>query len=178
MKKTKLLRIFSCVLFLSLILYPGNLSVHYAEGSVWDGLFTEPCETSYVVFWDGDMYKFTSYEGERVDLQYSHFKEFLEIKGYEIKDIAIKIHNHLPGGSYIFSDGDLKFMRAMRHDGFEGSYCLKPPTGKIKVRRDKNMALTQLLRRKETKEFLKEYRKEYPEAYEVLTDFILKEVAK
>jgi len=178
MKKTILLRILGCVLFLSLMLYPINPQVHWSKGTVFQRCFTEPCEVSYAVFWDGYVLKFTSYEGERVDLFYYEFKEIIESTGRKIEDIAIKIHNHLPGGSYVLSDGDKKFMRAMRIDGFEGSYCLKPPTGKIKVRRDKNMALTQLLRRKETKEFLKEYKKEYPEAYEVLTDFILKEVAK
>ena len=114
----------------------------------------------------------------RVDLPYYQFVEALESVGRKVEDIAIKIHNHLPGGAYYLSDGDLKFMMAMRHDGFEGSYCLKPPSGKIKVRRDKNIALTQLFRRKETKKFLKEYKEKYPEAHEVLTDFILKEVAK
>lgn len=178
MKKTMILRIFSCVLFLSLMLYPSNSPVHWSEGSIFTGVFTEPCEISYVVFWDGHVFKFTSYESWRVDMLYIHFKEALEARGRKIEDIAIKIHNHLPGGSYVLSGGDKKFMRAMRLDGFEGSYCLKPPTGKIKVQRDKNMALTQLLRRKETKKFLKEYKKEYPEAYRVLTDFILKEVAK
>jgi len=178
MKKTILLKIFSCILFLSLMLYPNNPSVYWAEGDIFKDHFTEPCETSYVVFWDGYILKLTSYEGERIDLFYYQFKEFIEERERKIKDIAIKIHNHLPGGSYTLSPGDLKFMRSMRHDGFEGSYCLKPPSGKIKVRRDKNIALTQLFRRKETKKFLKEYKEKYPEAHEVLTDFILKEVAK
>jgi len=176
MRKIILLRILGCILFLSLMLYPSNPTAYYAEGNVFHGLFTEPVEVSYVIFWDGYMLKFTSFEDNRVGLGYGRFKELVEAKGRKIEDIAIKIHNHIRG--FNFSDGDHKFRRTMRYDGFEGSYCLKPPTGKIKYRRDKYMALTQLLREKETKEFLKEYKKKYPEAYEILTDFILKEVAK
>jgi len=178
MKKTILLRIVSCVLFLSLVLYPSNLSVYWAEGDIFAGYFTEPCEVSYVVFWDGHILKFTSYEGWRVDLLYFQFKKVIEKEGRKIGDIAIKIHNHLSGGGYALSPGDLSFMRAMRRDGFEGSYCLKPPTGKIRVRRDKDIALIQLLKKKETKKFLRKYEEKYPEAYEVLVDFILKEVAR
>lgn len=178
MKKTILLRIIGCILFLSLMLYPSNPSTYWAEGNIFNGYFTEPVEISYVVFWDGYILKFTSYEGWRVDLLYYYFKEIVEKRGRKIEDIAIKIHNHLPGGGYLFSPGDLKFMRAMRADGFEGSYCLKPPTGKVKVRREKNIALTQLLEEKETKKFLKEYKKKYPEAYGELVDFIRKEAKK
>ena len=178
MKKTILLRIIGCILFISLMLYPNNSSVYWAEGDIFAGYFTEPCEISYVVFWDGYILKFTSYEDWRVNLSYYQFKEIVEEKGRKIEDIAIKIHNHLPGGSYRFSPGDLSFMRDMRRDGFEGSYCLRLPSGKIRVLRDKNAALTRLLKKKETKEFLKEYKKKYPEAYEALVDFILKEVAK
>ena len=165
-------------LILALIVFPqelscpSNPSVHWAEGDIFEGHFREPCEVSYVVFWDGYILKFTSYEGWRVDLPYYQFKEALETKGRKIEDIAIKIHNHLPGGGYRFSPQDLSFMMAMREDGFEGSYCLKPPGGKIKYRREKDMALTQLLKKKETKKFLKEYKKKYPEAYRELTAFL------
>ncbi len=134
MKKTILLRIIGCILFLSLMLYPSNPTTYYAEGSVFNGLFTEPVEISYVIFWDGYMLKFTSYEENRIDLLYDDFKKVIESRGYKIEDIAIKIHNHI-GGGFNFSDGDLRFMRRMRYDGFEGSYCLKSPTGKIRYRR-------------------------------------------
>ena len=151
---------------------PNNPSVYWADGNVFNGYFTEPCETSYVVFWDGYVLKFSSYEGWRIDLPYYQLKEALEVKGRKVEDIAIKIHNHLPGGSSGFSRGDLRFMRAMRRDGFVGSYCLKPPVGKIRYRREKNVALIQFLKKKDTKEFLKEYKKKYPEAYQELTSFL------
>lgn len=172
MKKVTLLRIAGCILFLSLVLYPSNPSVHLAEGSIFNGLFTEPCEVSYVIFYDGYILKFTSYEEMRVDMLYATLKVIVEKRGRKIKDIAIKIHNHLPGGGYNFSDGDLRFMRAMRQDGFKGSYCLKLPTGKIKYKRDENAILIQFLKRNEVKDFLKEYKKKYPKAYKELTRFI------
>ena len=168
------LRIVGCILFISLVLYPNNLPIHYSEGNIFMGLFKEPCEISYAIFYDGYIFKFTSYENHRVDLSYYQFKKILNKKERKVEDIAIKIHNHLPGGSYNFSDGDFRFMRAMREDGFEGSYCILTPGGKVKCQRDRYIALIQLLKRKKVKEFLKEYKKKYPKAYKELIKFVKK----
>ena len=172
MKRLMSLKIIGCILFLSLMLYPNNSLIHYSEGNIFTGFFTEPVEISYAVFYDGHIFKFTSYEDYRIDLIYGEFKALLNKKGRKVKDIAIKIHNHLPGGSWNFSDGDLKFMRAMREDGFEGGYCILTPGGKIRYQRDEHIALIQFLKKKETKKFLKKFRKEFPRAYKELVAFL------
>jgi hypothetical protein len=111
-------------------------------------------------------------------MPYAYFKEILKERGRKVEDIAIKIHNHPFGGSYYPSTGDLNFMRAMRRDGFVGSYCIRTSGGGIKCRKEKDLALKQLLREEGTKKFLKKYKKEYPEAYGELIDFMTKRVLK
>lgn len=173
-------RVLSCVLcvliaFTSVGLLHSNVSaIYWAEGNIFNGLFTEPCEISYVVFWDGYLLKFTSYENWRIGLSYGGFKEAIESKGRKMEDIAIKIHNHLR--SPVFSPGDFKFERWMREDGFVGSYCIRLPLGTIICRKDKNEALLQLIKTRGTKKFLKKFKKKYPEAYQELVSFLKEQV--
>lgn len=137
MKKTILLRIVGCVLFLSLLLYPVNSTIHYNEGNIFNGSFTEPVEICYIIFYDGYFLRFTTYHEDRIDMSYDTFERVLKKKERKVKDIAIVIHNHQPGETQQFTDGDLYFLRRMRGDGFKGSFCLWY-IGKIKCRRCKN----------------------------------------
>lgn len=118
------MRVIGCVLFMSMLLFPVNTIVHVQHGNIFNGSFIEPTEICYAIFYDGYFMRFTTYHENTIVMSYETFKETVEKKGYEVRDIAIIIHNHLPGQVRKFTRGDLYFLGRMRGDEFEGSFCL------------------------------------------------------
>lgn len=118
------MKVIGCVLFMSMLLFPSNLPIHIQYGNIFNGSFTEPVEICYAVLYDGYFIRFTTYHENTILMSYETFKKTIKKKGYEIRDIAILIHNHQPGQTRKFTRGDLYFLRRMRGDEFKGSFCL------------------------------------------------------
>lgn len=90
----------------------------------WQELFTEPCEVVYFIMKDGQPFRVSSGGVKSIHVPIEELKKRLknEKEGYEIKDIAIVIHNHRTKRR--FSSADWKFYRDLKHQGFNGRFLM------------------------------------------------------
>jgi len=88
----------------------------------WQSLFTEPIETLYIIMKDKIGFKYTSHDEVMVHMNIGMLEKWLKKKNYEIKDIAIIIHNHLKNCR--FSPDDWKQYRDFKSRGFTGQFLL------------------------------------------------------
>lgn len=120
--KKQLVIFLIAVLILSQFIYAGRYLIKEVntnvEGSLFNSWFTEPTEVCYLIMCDGSMYKFMSYESNKIKISIVR----LEKDGYKISDIALVIHNHfvLPH----FSSNDKNIFRQLYHKGFRGKFLL------------------------------------------------------
>lgn len=90
----------------------------------WEELFTEPCEIVYFIMKDGQPFRISSRSVKSIHVPIEELKKRLknEKEAYEIKDIAIVIHNHQ--NSRKFSPGDWQFYRDLKRRGFDGQFLM------------------------------------------------------
>ena len=88
----------------------------------WQKWFSELIEVAYIIMKDRKFFKQTNNYENEVYMGIADLKRELKRYGYEIKDIAVFIHNHFK--STEFSDGDKKRYRDLKRCGFNGSFLL------------------------------------------------------
>lgn len=90
----------------------------------WQELFTEPCEIIYFIMKDSQPFRVSSGGVTNTHVPIEELSKRLknEEEGYEIKDIAIVIHNHHTGRR--FSPADWTFYRDLKHRGFNGRFLM------------------------------------------------------
>ena len=73
---------------------------------------------------DRQPFRISSEEAKSIHIPIEELKKRLknEKEAYEIKDIAIVIHNHRTG--HKFSPADWKFYRDLKHRGFNGRFLI------------------------------------------------------
>ena len=107
----------------------------------WQKLFTEPFETAYIYMKDYTFFPYTSHYEDLIYMEIGRLEEALQKKGYEIKDIAVIIHNHLKDCT--FSAEDHKQYRRFKKYGFRGLFLLYSNiTNKVYDIEDKKKDLT------------------------------------
>lgn len=94
------------------------------EINSWQELFTEPCEIVYFIMEDGQPFRVGSGGVRSIYVPIEELKKRLknEKEGYEIKDIAIVIHNHRTKRKFL--SADWKFYRDLKRRGFNGRFLL------------------------------------------------------
>lgn len=90
--------------------------------SAWQSLFTEPCETVYIIMRDEMVIKHTSQHDAMIDISIGRLKEELEKIDRNIKDIVVVIHNHRM--NKYFTRSDYKQYWAFKNYGFDGQFLL------------------------------------------------------
>jgi len=111
------------ILGLGCLLMAGSvLSGEKARIKSWLDYFPDPVERIYIVMKDGKAFKHTNYEERLVYVGAGILEDFLKKKGYEIKDIAIIIHNHR--FEQKFAPADWKFYNDLKRRSFNGYFLL------------------------------------------------------
>lgn len=113
------------LMLVSLILFSPNLFAEKErEVNPWRELFTEPCEIVYFIMKDGQPFRVSDGGVRRIHVPIEELKKRLkeEKEAYEIKDIAIVIHNHRFKRK--FSPADWKFYRDLKTRGFNGQFLM------------------------------------------------------
>jgi len=131
MKRKCVLGILIIIIFCSPIHYYSYQDFTYVyRGNIFDGKFTEPFESLFVILYDGTEFRFTLRHKSMVKLPVDYFLRQLKKEGKDIKDVAIMIHNHFR--NYKFSFRDEVMLHQLRNMGYEGSFCIYfTPTGKV-----------------------------------------------
>lgn len=90
----------------------------------WEELFTEPCEIVYFIMKDGQPFRVSSGGVKSIYVPIEELKKRLknEEEAYEIKDIAIVIHNHRTKPRFLAADW--KFYRDLKSRGFNGLFLM------------------------------------------------------
>ena len=90
----------------------------------WQELFTEPCEIVYFIMKDDTPFRCSSGREKSIHVPIEELKKRLknEKERYEIKDIAIIIHNHRTKARFL--EADWKFYRDLKHRGFNGQFLM------------------------------------------------------
>lgn len=119
MKKIKMILVF---LILLIITIPSSALKKF---NFFSPLFTEPIEKIYFIMKDGTSFYHTNNYGGKIYVRIVKLEETLkrfENENYEIKDIALIIHNHL--SDCRFSPADRTYYRRLREKGFNGLFML------------------------------------------------------
>lgn len=95
-----------------------------AINDYWKKLFSEPVETIYIIMEDGIGFRHSNQYEKLIYVDIKDLKKRLKTPDriYEIKDIAIIIHNHLIKKK--FSDNDKRFYRNLKKHGFNGMFLI------------------------------------------------------
>ena len=95
-----------------------------AEINPWQKFFTEPCEIVYFIMKDGQPFRVSSGGVKSIHVPIEELKKRLkdEKEAYEIKDIAIIIHNHRTKARFL--EADRKFYRDLKRRGFNGQFLM------------------------------------------------------
>ena len=88
----------------------------------WKEFFPDHLERAYIIMKDGTIFQHSSQDDVMVDMSIGRLKEELESSGYDIKDIAIVIHNHR--NKKRFSRSDYKQYWTLKSFGFDGQFLL------------------------------------------------------
>ena len=90
----------------------------------WQKFFTEPCEIVYFIMKDRQPFRVSSGRVKSIYVPIEELEERLknEEEGYEIKDIAIVIHNHRTKKRFL--SADWKFYRDLKKRGFNGRFLI------------------------------------------------------
>ena len=111
-------------IIIALFLLPAILHspkvLYVSEGNIFDGSFTVPVETMFVVCFDGHVYGLSTQEPNQVSVSPFYLKTFLEERGHTLKDVAIMMHNHF--ARPVFSGADNNSLLKLRNYGFRGSF--------------------------------------------------------
>ena len=92
--------------------------------SYWQKFFTEPCEIVYFIMKDDTPFRISSGSVKSIYVPIEELKKRLknEKEAYEIKDIAIVIHNHRTKPRFL--QADWKFYRNFKRRGFNGQFLM------------------------------------------------------
>lgn len=95
-----------------------------ADFNSWKDLFTEPCEIVYFIMKDRQPFRISNEGVKSIHVPIEELEKRLkgEKEAYEIKDIAIVIHNHRTGRK--FSPADWKFYGDLKKRGFNGRFLI------------------------------------------------------
>jgi len=95
-----------------------------AEVNPWQKFFTEPGEIVYFIMKDRQPFQVSSGRVKSIHVPIEELKKRLknEEEGYEIKDIAIVIHNHRTKARFL--EADWKFYRDLKRRGFNGRFLM------------------------------------------------------
>lgn len=90
----------------------------------WKKLFIEPVETIYFIMKDGIGFRHSNQYEKLIYVDIKELKKRLKTPAriYEIKDIAIIIHNHRIEKK--FSDNDKRFHGDLKKYGFDGLFLI------------------------------------------------------
>ena len=105
-----------------LLLGPALPAEKEAEINPWQNLFTEPFETVYMIMKDKRVFRLTDHNDIRISMDTGRLEKELKKKGYEIKDIAVVIHNHLKVCRFS-SDDHQRYSRFKKY-GFDGLFLV------------------------------------------------------
>ena len=132
-----------CILILLLFCMGGNTHLSDSQAREYDierfnlyaEWFTEPVESLYFLWSDGNGYKITSYEWDRVSGNPADALQEMSRDGYDISTCSLVIHNHiLPTG---FSRVDIVLHQYLLFRGFRGMFLLYTSRGVFILRDDK-----------------------------------------
>jgi hypothetical protein len=117
--KTKIL-----ILGLISLLMLGSILLAKKEANIksWQDYFPDPVERIYIVMKNEKAFKHTSYDERLIYLGAGALEDFLKRETYEIKDIAIIIHNHR--FEQKFSPADWKFYKDLKRRNFNGLFLI------------------------------------------------------
>ncbi len=168
------------MLIVALVLsLPIHAQLYMTKGNMFHMAFTEPFEIMYIVFYNGDMYGFTTHDANKVTVSINYIKDLLNKDGKKIKNIAIIIHNHfaLP----FFSERDIKTFYYLKRHGFEGAFLIYVQgTRKIMGHRDSKVEFKkefmEWLLSEKVQEFFRLYKEQYPEAHQELLEFLKEQI--
>lgn len=112
------------ILALICLLLLGSVLSAKGRSSVksWEDYFPDPVERIYVVMKDGKAFRQTNNEERLIRLGVGALENFLKKKGYEVKDIAIIIHNHRFERK--FSPADWRFYGDLKRRKFNGHFLI------------------------------------------------------
>ena len=88
----------------------------------WQSFFTEPIEIVYIIMKDGRRFWRTSHDEVKISMDTGRLEKALKKRDYEIKDIAVVIHNHLKDCR--FSSDDYQRYRRLKKYGFNGYFLV------------------------------------------------------
>jgi len=88
----------------------------------WQELFPDPTEKVCIIMKDKGIFRFTSYNEQRVYMSVKRVEKKLKKHDFKISDIEIIIHNHFYNCK--FSESDKKQYRVFKRYGFNGLYLL------------------------------------------------------
>jgi hypothetical protein len=125
-------RLWGVLLFLLLpIFLHAPQSIYITKGNIFDGVFTEPTETVYFIFFNGDLISFSTHDAYCINLSAYWYKTYLESQGREMREVAIMMHNHF--GYPKLSEGDRNILLMFRNYGFKGSFCVWETSNNMKI---------------------------------------------
>jgi hypothetical protein len=104
-------------------------TVYVRIGNIFDGVWTEPFETAYILMYDGKIFKVTTQEFKRVGIDRWLLLDYFNKNGYTAMDMVLIVHNHFENPR--FSSNDIQSYRMLRDGGFTGAFVLyHVPSGK------------------------------------------------
>ena len=117
-----LLKRFCVVGIVLLIVLPTMAQLPGSKWNIFNGAFTEPFEIMYILYYDGDIYKFDTGHGDTIEIPFPAIVDIMESDGKKLSGIAMMIHNHW--GQPYFSDEDKKVYTYLKGKGFKGRFLL------------------------------------------------------
>lgn len=126
--KKKIILFFMVLLLLSATVSLRNQTVvQVTRANLWEDIFQEePVEKAILLFSDGELFIFNSYESSRVAVPVSYVFEDL---GYKPQNALFIIHNHLTNAR--FSEADKGFNQYLARRGFGGRFLLRTGNDQI-----------------------------------------------
>jgi len=105
-------------------------TLYVTHHNLFEDSFKSPYEIIFFVFYDGDVYGFTTRNERTVNWSIIDLVRYMKEQGKTAEDIAIVIHNHAL--SPRFSMTDRRCCKMLRQLGFKGAFLLYHcPTGKV-----------------------------------------------
>ena len=116
-----ILYLFFLALLVANIAFPQEI-IHVIKTNLFQWTFKEPVEKLLIFCSDGELLILTNQYVEGVVAKPWSIKEYLEKNNKALKDILFITHNHILPTK--FSDGDYRFYRWLKNNGFEGEFII------------------------------------------------------
>jgi hypothetical protein len=96
------------------------VTLYMTQGNLCETYFREPFETVLFVTYDLTVFSFSTQEAARIGVSSPTIVERIMQAGYDVKDIAVVVHNHFtPAG---FTDADKATYQYLKGRGFTGAF--------------------------------------------------------